>query len=62
MDSHRAVGVDFFQEFAVLEARSVLLAFAMRRRLSYINKCDAEWDIFPALLLQLVYDMGVVCR
>ena len=40
MDSHRAVGVDFFQEFdvhvlsPVLEAMSALLEFALSRRLS----------------------------
>ena len=66
MDCHRAVGVDFLQEFdvhifyPVLEARSVLLEFAPSQRLS---RSRQMWDIiFSALLLQLLYDVDVVCH
>ena len=47
----------------VLEARSVLLGIAPSRRLSRRRRLRCKVCIkFCALLLQLVYDVGVVCR
>ena len=55
VDCHRAVGVDFLHEFdvhmyPVLEAISVLLQFALSRRLSH-KMCLTDWLI---LILRLI--------
>ena len=55
VDCHRAVGLDFLQGFDV----HILYLLFLKR----VDECDAVWDIiFSALLLQLVYDVDVVCR
>ena len=58
MDCHRAVSVDFLQEFG--KARYCLTLHRVEGFL-VVDECDAEWDItYSALRLQLVYDLDVV--
>ena len=46
-----------------LEARSVRLEIDCVEGFLVVDECDAEWDIiFSALILQLVYDVDLVCR
>ena len=70
MDCHRAVGVDVLQEFDVhifyllfLKRDQYYLSLHRVEGFLVVDECDAECDvIFSALLLQLVYDMDLVCR
>ena len=64
VDCHRAVGVDFLQDFDV----HIFYPQFLKRgqyclNLHRVDECNAEWDIvFSALLLQLGYDVDVICR
>ena len=70
MDCHRAVGVDFLQELDVhifyplfLKRGQFCVSLHCVEGFLVVDECDTEWDIiFSALLLQLVYDVDVICR
>ena len=70
VDSHRAIGVDFLQEFDVhifyplsLKRGQYCISLHWVEGFLVVDECDAEWDIiFSALLLQLVCDVDLVCR
>ena len=69
MDCHRAVGVDFLQEFDVhvfyplfLKRVQYCLGLHSVERFLVVEECDAEWDIIFSALLQLIYDVDVGCH
>ena len=63
------LGVDVFQEFDVqifcllfLKRHQYCFSLHQVEGLLVVDKHDTEWDImFSALLLQLVYDVDMVC-
>ena len=68
MECHRAVGVDFLQEFDVhifyplfLKRGRCCLSLHRVEGFLVVDECDAEWNIiFSALLFELVYEVDVV--
>ena len=70
VDCHRAVGVDFLHKFDVhifyplfLKRGQYCLSLHWVESFLVVDECDAEWNIiFYALLLQLVYNMDMICR
>ena len=70
VDCHRAIGIDFVQEFGIHIIYPLFLKRGNNgRRLHSVEsflvdyKCDTQWDIIcSAFLFRLVYDVDVDYR